>query len=218
MSDTTSLPYTDEQTNIAAEGVVTLCANPDRDPELAATMTERCLSSAQGLLNGREALQVAEAALKVKLIVLGERDDEADEALTDINTAMKLRGGTAGQALNRSLWGGGTAGEVAALPYASQISRVKGYAVRARAEAEALNLPIERVERVAETNDALELAWTEAQDARRNRELKRQGAEEAQDAFLTDYRAAVRYAILVYEEERVISALPRFPKRRTAKK
>lgn len=53
-----------------------------------------------------------------------------------------------------------------------------------------------------ETNDALEVAWKGEREAKRAWSVASEAAEDARDAFLTDYRATVRYIIAVYGEDR----------------
>jgi hypothetical protein len=214
MSADTFFPIIDEHTYTAAEHVVGLVDDPDADAEIAADVRARLLPTAQSALSTR-ADQAARQGLwryaQTTLVEKNEEAQEADDAVTDLNLALRLKGEDV-YTTHRQLWGGETASELVKRPYPSQIQAIRGYVARVDADPAAANGPAERIERVRETNDALEVAWKAEREAKRAWTVASEAAEDARDTFLTDYRATVRYLIAVYGEERVRLALPRLPR------
>ena len=216
-STTTLYPTTWEQIWVCAESVVNTVANPSADAEIAGILAERALSSAQSALDAREEQQGAQATWRVKYEALLSANDEADEAIDAVDLACRLKGGTALQTLNRSLWGGEGRTEFKNLPFQSQILKAKGYLVRVDAGGAALNVPSERVEKVRITNAALEAAWNEEREAKRAWGVKAEAADQGRDEFLGEYRELVRYLLAVVGEARTRAVLPGFAKKKGKK-
>lgn len=211
MSIDTFFPILDEHTYTAAEHVVSLVDDPDADAEISADVRARLLESAQSALSTRADQATRQGLWRFAQTTLVEKNEEADDAVTELNLALRLKGEHV-YATHRQLWGGETAGELVKRPYPSQIQTVRGYLARVDADPAAANGPAERIERVRETNDALEGAWKGEREAKRAWTVASEAAEDARDAFLTDYRATVRFVIAVYGEDRARLALPRFPR------
>ncbi len=212
MSTDTLFPSIDEHAYTAAEHVNVYPDSPDADPEIASVLRERALPSAKSALTTRADHQSRQGLWRFAHGELILRNDEADEALSEHNLALHLKGEDIYN-IHQHLWGGGGVSNIARSPYPTQIQSVRGYIARVDADPEAARAPEERLARVRETNDALEVAWKAEREAKRAWTLASEAAEEARDAFLTDYRATVRYLIAVFGEERVRRALPSFPRR-----
>lgn len=211
MSADTFFPILDEHTYTAAEHIVGLVDDPDADAEIANDVRARLLPTAQSALSTRADQAARQGLWRYAHTTLVEKNEEADDALTDLNLALKLKGDEV-YTTHRQLWGGEAVSELIKRPYPSQIQATRGYVARVDADPAAANGPAERIERVRETNDALEVAWKAEREAKRAWSVASEAAEDARDTFLTDYRATVRYLIAVYGEDRVRLALPRFPR------
>lgn len=206
----TYFPFTAAHIWSASVWVVDAVLDTSLPLEVISALKKRALAPAETLRAARVKKTNAQGAHKLALAELNLRNKENDEAGSALAASAGIKGGRPLQEKMQVLLGGRRMSDVTSAPHDEEIRIFWDFLGRVDADANKFELPAERIERLRVTNAAHEAAYLAERAAYKALRAAMIEHEDASDAFLTGYRAAVRSILLEVGEAGAAAVLPTF--------
>ena len=207
---TTFFPYNPSHIWSAAGWVVNAVLDTSLSLETISAIKKRALAPAERLRAAREKKSSLQGAHKAALAWLNETNTNNDAAGSAVVASAGMKGGRPLQDKVQVLLGGRRMSDVTSAPHEEEIRIFWDFLNRVDADPDKHGLPVERIEALRETNAAHEAAYLAERAAYKALRAAMIEYEDASDAFLTGYRAAVRSILLEVGEAGAAAVLPTF--------
>ena len=209
----TYFPFTAAHIWSASVWVVDAVLDTSLPLEVISALKKRALAPAETLRAARVKKTNAQGAHKLALAELNLRNKENDEAGSALAAAAGIKGGRPLQEKLQVLLGGRRMSDVTTAPHDEEIRIFWDFLGRVDADPNKFELPAERIERLRVTNAAHEAAYLAERAAYKALRAAKIEHDDAEDEFLSGYRAAVRTIVLELGEAGATAVLPAFDSR-----
>jgi hypothetical protein len=210
---TTFFPYNPSHIWSAAGWVVNAVLDTSLSLETITALNKRALAPAERLRTARENKSTLQGAHKAALAALNKANTKNDAAGSALVASAGIKGGRELQEKVQLLLDGRRMSDVTSAPHEEEIRIFWDFLNRVDADPDKHGLPVERIEALRETNAAHEAAYLAERAAYKALRAAKIEHDDAEDEFLSGYRAAVRTIVLELGEAGATAVLPAFDSR-----